>query len=183
MNIILLQDQIEDFILFLNAGDELISNDYFLNCKTVLAGPNDFDAVISGYTTNYRNPKGKMIGWFLGVRNVFPRINSKLIKQCSFLIKSSVFKELNGFDLQFKFAADYDFFVKVLKNQSVTTLESISSKFYLDGVSSKNRLESLRDQNRVDRRNQSREMKLGIAKNLLFYLKSLRALLIDIFQK
>ena len=179
MNCILALDQIEDYIIFLNAGDEMLRPDYLGDCKKLLNRTGDISAVISGYKTSYRKPLGRLFGVFLGEREVRPQLNAKRIKQSSFLLNSSVFFDLNGFNCKYRFAADYDLFLKFLSKNSVELIDVISSVFYLDGISSKNRLGSLRDQELVTKQNPFAKEDRKLLHFGLFQIKKLRAIFID----
>jgi len=181
MNLILLQDDLEDYILFLNAGDELLSTEYLKECKSLLKVYGDTVAIVSGYRTRLAKPYPKLILLFLGERIVNASMDPRKIKQCSFMIKTEVFRELNGFNPEYKIAADYDLIVKVLGYNRTRIVNIISSLFYLDGVSSLNRVKSLKEQRLVESRSVMLVSSRSWGKLVYFYLRMLRAKIIDFF--
>lgn len=182
MNLIMLQDELEDYMLFLNAGDELLSIDYLKECKSLLKVYGDTVAIVSGYKLRLAKTYPKLISLFLGERTVYPSFDPRKIKQCSFMIKTEVFKELNGFNPEYKIAADFDLIIKILSYNRTRIVNNISSLFYLDGVSSLNRVKSLKEQRLVESRTMMLISSNRLARFVCFQVKMLRAKIIDLFQ-
>jgi hypothetical protein len=182
MNLMLLQEDLEDYILFLNAGDELLSPTYINECKSLLKVYEDTVAIVSGYETRLAKPHGKLVSFFLGERKVDASVDPKKIKQCSFLIKTEVFKEIGGFNLEYKIASDYDLIIKVLSYNRTRIVDINSSIFYLDGISSLNRVKSLKEQRLVESRSTMLSPSRRLGKYIYFQLKMLRAKIIDLCQ-
>lgn len=182
MNLMLLHEELEDYMLFLNAGDELLSSEYFKECKTLLEAYGETVAIVSGYKMRLAKRYPKIISLFLGERIVNASIDPRKIKQCSLMIKTEVFKELNGFDPEYKIAADYDLIAKVLRYNQTRSVSIVSSLFYLDGVSSLNRVNSLKEQRLVESRSIILNSSKGLGNFIYFQIKMLRAKIIDLFQ-
>jgi hypothetical protein len=179
MNTILFQDNLEDYLLFLNSGDELHSNIYFDRCREKIYLNPDTIAIVSGHINKYPASNVRIIKWFFGERHVGPSLKAKKIKQCSFLFKSNAFQKINGFNTSYRIAADYDFFIRVLALKHHQTLNMPSSVFYLDGISSQSRLASLKDQKLVD---DSYNHSPSVRKMFIFtnyIVRSIRAIFID----
>jgi hypothetical protein len=182
MNLMLSQEELEDYILFLNAGDELLSPEYLNECKSLLKVYEDTVAIVSGHETRLAKQYPRLVLLFLGARKVDASMDPKKIKQCSFLIKTEVFKELQGFNLDYKIAADYDLIIKVLSYNRTRIVNIISSLFYLDGISSLSRVHSLKEQRIVDSRSTMLNSTRGLGKYVYFQLRMLRAKFIDLLQ-
>lgn len=118
------------YVLFLNSDDELEPN-YLLECEMKMKNE-DFISVgiqmISDGKSNKWMPKGN-----LNKNSFFWRMP---LPHPGLMVKREIFKELNGFDTQFKIAADYDFIVRLLKGgYSGTFIYQPLVRFYLGGVS------------------------------------------------
>jgi hypothetical protein len=181
MNLMLFQEELEDYLLFLNAGDELLSPEYLKECKSLLKIYEDTVAIVSGYETRLAKPHPKLLSFFLGERKVEASMDPRKIKQCSFLIKTRAFKELQGFNLEYRIAADYDLIIKVLSYNKTRIVNIISSLFYLDGISSLNRVKSLKEQRLVESRSTMLNSSGSLREFVYFQLRLLRAKIIDSF--
>ena len=182
MNLMLLQKELEDYILFLNAGDELLSPEYFKECKSLLRVHEGTLAIVSGYQAKLAKPHLRLVSLFLVELKVVASMDPRKIKQCSFLIKTEVFKELQGFNLEYKIAADFDLISKVLSYNRTRIVDTISSLFYLDGISSLNRVKSLQEQRLVESRSTMLNSPKSLGKFVYFQLRMLRAKIIDLYQ-
>lgn len=131
-----------DFIMFINSGDCLRTESIALLNKTLIETNFAFDVYhgilafeMNGVIKHYRGRTSDIL-------------NKGMIEHPTVLMKKSKFKELNGFNMDWKYVADYDLLLRAKQLKSnFHFIESVISNFDMSGVSSaslKAPLESLR---------------------------------------
>lgn len=139
-----------EYLLFLNAGDELYEKDTMKNIFY-----NSSNADIYYGETAMINIDGKILGTRseLTTRKLPQNLTWKNISEgmvvChqSFIVKKSI---VLLYDLQFRYAADIDWVIVCLKNAKiVVNTNLIISKFLLGGFSKKNQFASWADRFKV----------------------------------
>lgn len=118
-----------EFILFLNSDDEILP-DFLLECDKVINSADFLSSSINMIFADYIskwNPKP------LNVSNFIWRMP---MPHAGLIVKTEVFHEIGGFDLEFKITADFDFIVKLLKGKYLGAYNDQSLfNFYMGGVS------------------------------------------------
>lgn len=124
-----------DYIIYMNCGD------YFLNKDSLSAAMIEIDdneilmcKILFGSNHNVLYPRGF---------NFWMNFKTGVLHQGA-IVRREVFDKIGGFDLQFKIALDYDFFLRAyLNNIKAKKSEQILSFMDDFGVSSKNDKASL----------------------------------------
>lgn len=137
------------WLLFLHADDYLISETALRDCCQVLSVS---DAEIVGFPVHYGspethrrlNPRGG--GWWLNLK-------TGLLHQGSF-IRRRLFERIGAYDLQFRIAMDYDFFLRARRaGASIATSQACVPSLMRDtGLSGRTDPASLRDRFAEERR-------------------------------
>jgi hypothetical protein len=139
MNLAVATSNDEDWLWFLNAGDE------FANTNTY--------KLVNYFTQNSSNNwiygghyLGSESGSILGEMNAPQKFQisnqlfaKKYVCHQSSIFQSKFLKDLGGFDLRFKIAADYDLMVRASKLDPGAAIHESISVFYLGGISTKAR--------------------------------------------
>ena len=127
----------EDWLWFLNAGDELAAtNTYQLVDAFAQVSPNNW--IFGGHFL------GSEVGSILGelkTPQVF-KISNQLFGRNYVCHQATIFQakllqELGGFDLSYKIAADFDLMARASKLDPGTSIDATIAVFYLGGISSK----------------------------------------------
>ena len=127
----------EDWLWFLNAGDELAAtNTYQLVDAFAQVSPNNW--IFGGHFL------GSEVGSILGelkTPQVF-KISNQLFARNYVCHQATIFQakllqELGGFDLSYKIAADFDLMARASKLDPGTSIDATIAVFYLGGISSK----------------------------------------------
>lgn len=127
----------EDWLWFLNAGDELAAtNTYQLVDAFAQVSPNNW--IFGGYFL------GSEVGSILGeikTPQAF-KISNQLFTRKHVCHQATIFQakllqELGGFDLSYKIAADYDLMARASKLDPGASIDATIAVFYLGGISSK----------------------------------------------
>lgn len=122
-----------DYLIFINSGDVLME-DGISNLKTALLDTNSFFDIYhgilafesDGVITHYRGR----------VKSYLPK---GMIEHPTVLMRRDTIKELNGFDLSWRFVADYELLLRAYKkHKSFYFIEKVLSAFDTSGVSSTN---------------------------------------------
>jgi glycosyltransferase involved in cell wall biosynthesis len=121
------------YLLFLNSGDWLISND---SLEKVFNCAHDSDIIIAGtrvshngkiiHTTSPQNEISLQTFWY----NTIPH------QSC--FIKKKLFDEYGLYDISLKYHGDYDFWIRtiILNNCSIESIGEIITDYNLEGISS-----------------------------------------------
>lgn len=118
-----------EFILFLNSDDELLP-DFLFECDKLIDG---VDFISSGINMVFTDRVSKWIPKALNNHNFIWRMP---IPHAGLIVKESAFKEIGGFDLNFKITSDFDFIVKLLKGKYLGIYNEKSLfNFYMGGIS------------------------------------------------
>jgi len=128
-----------DYLLFLNAGDELAGADVLGALHGVPEAEiiyGDIKVVSCDASSVLKTPKELPEGFLL--RNMMPH-------QSTF-IKRELFEKYGAYDTSFKIAADYEFFVRTLHVHRVSSsyCEEVISVFHTGGVSNDPKWKSVR---------------------------------------
>ena len=129
----------EDWLWFLNAGDEFAATDTYQLVDTFTqVSPTNW--IFGGHLL------GSEVGSILGeikAPKVFKASNQlfakKYICHQSAIFRAKLLKDLGGFDPNYKIAADFDLMVRASKLESGTSMGVTIAIFYLGGISTKAR--------------------------------------------
>jgi glycosyltransferase involved in cell wall biosynthesis len=139
-----------DYVWFLNSGDMIYSNDTIQKIFSI----SETADVFYGDTELF-DDKGQSFGRRklktppenLSWKNM---INGMIITHQSLIIKRSIIPE---YDLKYKYCADIDWTIKVLKNsKEICNTHLILSKFLMGGFSRKNTIKSLLERIKILRK-------------------------------
>jgi glycosyltransferase involved in cell wall biosynthesis len=122
-----------EYILFLNSGDELINKDVLQIVACQLSG----EDIIYGNVLFVKEDGSSYESGFPAKLN-FDFFEKYTLAHPATFIKATLLKGMGGYDESLKICADWKFFMEAIfkKNASYKRLETIVSRFYLDGISS-----------------------------------------------
>jgi len=129
----------EDWLWFLNAGDEFAAtNTYQLVDAFTQASPNNW--IFGGYFLG--SEVGSILGEFK-TPQAFKASNQlfarKYVCHQAAIFQAKLLRDLGGFDLKYKIAADFDLMVRASKLDPGTSMDATIAVFYLGGISTKAR--------------------------------------------
>ena len=116
-----------DFIIWINSGDEIISNEWAEIKKTLLES--EADLIIFSMQIIFEN--GKIDTRCNSIENI-----SRRIPHPASIFKASTARTNGGYSMNYKIAADLDLILRLARNKStVTGSNCIISRFYTGGLS------------------------------------------------
>ena len=125
------------YIIYINSGDELgpLENIQYAKEMLKFEQPDMLYGNSNFYSRNIRN--GYLVGKKVDLRDF--RYSMPICHQ-SIFCKVELLKLLNGFNTNFKVAADYDLIIRIFKNRLITKayIDSVLSKFWIDDFNWKN---------------------------------------------
>lgn len=146
------KNSIGDYIHILNSGDLLVNQDFYVECQKLFEDDANVNFVYSNIYYQHQD---------LGQLLIEP--NLKALKNMAYgmpfphpglVIKKSLLNEMEGFDLSFKIAMDYDFVMRMLDiTQAGKYLKQVSVLMDGRGVSSENILNSVKENYHALRKN------------------------------
>lgn len=124
-----------DWVIFMNSGDLFVSNN---TLKEISAELNNKIDLIYGNHINYKNH----IIYPSSIKNLW---QGSFVCHQSTVIKTKIMKKLK-FDLKYKIASDYDFFLKLFfNNYSVKYINLDISKVSRGGLSDNFRIQTIKE--------------------------------------
>jgi GT2 family glycosyltransferase len=157
----------EDWLWFLNAGDEFANTNTYqlVDCFTQNSSNN---WVFGGHYLG--SETGKILGEIKAPLKFQP-MNQLFAKEyvChqSSIFRAGLLKDLNGFDLSFRIAADFDLMVRASKLDPGLAINEAISVFYLGGLSTKARQQANLELLQLRNKHLSRRI---IGKSYAFFL-------------
>ena len=138
-----------EYLLFLNGGDCLYSED---SLAAIFRTDPHYDLIVG----NQWDPVAGAPSRVPDVINMRTFVIYGLPHQCTF-IRRNLFVELGDYDVNFRIAADWEFFCRALLREGLTISRSpcIVSVFYPGGISGRNTRETTREIDVLFRRNLS----------------------------
>ncbi|EMK8058684.1 glycosyltransferase family 2 protein [Escherichia albertii] len=122
-----------EYIIFINSGDELRKNS-IENFMNILCNTKSVYDIYHGILAFKKN--GEVI-YYRGRRNNL--LTRSMIEHPTVLMRKSTFIELKGFDLQWRYVADYELMLRAyLAKKRFFFVEEIIADFDISGVSSVN---------------------------------------------
>ncbi|WP_343304442.1 glycosyltransferase family 2 protein [Chitinophaga niabensis] len=144
------------YITFLNADDTMKMN--YLQTFTSLIQDKDYFSC--GVKMIYNN---KTINWV--PFNIIPAHNTFFwrmpLPHPGLMVKKTVFDELGGFNEKYRYAADYDFILRLVKKYNGIFSDKVMIDFYMGGASSNKAI--LLENNSIRKNNHSNKLLVSLA--------------------
>lgn len=139
-------DNKEAYIIFMNAGDYFCHRDVISDVIR-----ENYDDFIYGKINIFDKYNKIEIGTEVNLENIVYR---NICRHQSVFCKRYVFDKVGLFNYKLKIASDYEFFVKVFKNKSISKkyMNYLVADMNMEGVSSKRFKESLNEKLKVIKR-------------------------------
>lgn len=129
---------VNSWILFLNGGDTLLNTNslkYLAECVKKESNTDLFIAPFEQFDDTSKVWTTKLVSEPSVVNQLFCW---GYASHQSMLVKRTLFEKLNGFDLSYRVAADWDFYIRALNMSTATKIERPFSRFLTGGFSSQN---------------------------------------------
>lgn len=156
----------EDWLWFLNAGDEFAAtNTYQLVDAFAQVSPNNWifgghflGSEVGGILGEVKTPQAFKIS-----NQLFAR---KYVCHQATIFQANLLQEMGGFDLSYKIAADYDLMARASKLDPGTSIDATIAVFYLGGISSRARQKANAELLQLRKKHLGRRF---VAKNYVFF--------------